>query len=274
MQPMSSPLASDQPKLRYIAGGADGDGDEPNPNEGDGTEPKPETPQYVSAEEFRQFQAQSQESAKALTEAINLMRSAVERTPAPAQPAPSNEPIVSREEYIRAVQEGDVDKVARYESQIETRFASRIGQMEQAGTNAIADLNKRTTVGNLPYYERFKKEIDTLVGTLPANLKMSPDVYKYAHDKVVGEHVTELVSEAKEAALRKPAGEDIESPSAGRSGRAVRGTSGDKIPTPRDLGGEEVEQALAFRGMDGDMQAQKMGYKSWADYMEKTKEYR
>jgi len=272
---------SDQPnprRLPFIAGGAEGDPDEPNPNEPEGGEETPPQPQFVSAEEFRQFREQQTQQASALTEAINAMREAVtaSRQAPPAReetPRRDEQPPVSREEYVEAIQNGDIKKVERYEAQQEARVAARLGQLEATGSSAIAELNKRTEVGTLPYYTRYKKDIDALVDSLPQHLKMSAGVYKYAHDKIVGEHVTELIAEEREAALRKPKDDDVEKLPSGRSGRQSREETG-RVPTPRDLGGQDVEDALAFRGIDGDTQARKLGYKSWADYMEKTKEYR
>lgn len=264
-------------KLPFIAGGAEGDADEPNPNEPDGGEGTP--PQFVSTEEFKQFREEQARQSTALTEAINAMRSAVEASNRPREvvreePRREAAPVVTREEYVEAVQNGDIKKVEQYEAQQEARVAARLNQLESTGTSAIAELNKRTEVGSLPYYTRFKKDIDTLVESLPPHLKMSAGVYKYAHDKIVGEHVQEIIAEEREAALRKPTtDEPIDRVPAGRSGRET-GRETSRVPSPRDLGGQEVEDALAFRGMDADTQARKLGYKSWADYMDKTKEYR
>src|SRR3972149_1104011 len=75
-------------RLPFIAGGADGEPDEPNPNESE-----PTAPQFVPAEEFRQFQTTMQGSMSALTEALTGMRQTMDTTLSrQREPVPTPDP--------------------------------------------------------------------------------------------------------------------------------------------------------------------------------------
>lgn len=262
-------------KLPFIAGGAEGEIDEPNPNESPETPP---APQFVPAEEFRSFQQTMQGSMSALTEALTGMRQTMDMSASRQResdvPRPSDTQV-TRAQYVQAIQEGDLATVERWDAQRDTAVAQRISQLESTGMDQFSQLNKRSEVVGLKYYDRFKKDIDAMVDALPPQIKMRPGVYQYAHNAIVGQHIDVLTSEAQEAALRKPTADAKPESLNGRSrsGREV-GAQTTKMPSAYDLGGETAEAALAFRGMTEDDQARRMGYKDWPDYMLKTAEYR
>ena len=243
-------------------------------------EAQPSPPAFVPAEEFRSFQQTMQGSMSALTEALTSMRATMDMTAQQSrrreeEPRSAPEATVSRAQYVEAIQQGDVALVERYEAQQEAKIAARISQLEATGMNQFSQLNKRTETGGLEYYQRFQKEIDAMVESLPPQVRMQPGCYAYAHNAVVGQHAKELIAEAQEAALRKPTvAERPESLTGrGRSGREA-GKDATAVPSAYDLGGEAAEQALQMRGMTQDDQARKMGYADWKDYMTKVAEYR
>lgn len=271
----NSGLSSDNasPRLPFIAGGADGDVDEPNPNEPE----TPSAPQFVPADEFRQFQTTMQGSMSALTEALTGMRQSMDMTVSrqrESAPAPDPAGQVTRAQYVAAVQEGDLATVERYETQREAGYAARLNQLEATGMDQFSQLNKRGEIGGLKHYTRFQKEIDAMVDALPPNIKMRPGVYSYAHNAIVGQHMDELLAEAQEAALRKPKADEKPESLSGRARSGREATTAAKVPSVYDLGGETAEAALAFRGMTDDDMAKRMGYEGWTDYMIKTAAYR
>lgn len=245
---------------RPISGGSDA-GETPE------TPEAPPQPTYVTAEAFQQAQQQTANVLAQLNETMQSLSNALSRPVAPAAPPPT-QGGVTLAQYVEALQTGDVAVVERYQQQQEVSWVQKhVAPLQEQGLNAIANLTAHTTTQGLPYYSRWKKEIDAWVANMPPNLRMEPGVYKAAHDAVVGSHAADLISEAKEAALRgDPA--PAESADAGRRGRG--GVPVSKAPTPEDLGGAAAVAALRSVGKDSDTFARKLGYDSWEDYMTKT----
>ena len=246
---------------RPISGGSDG------PEDGTPPEPAAPAPSYVTAEAFQQAQQQTANVLAQLNETMQNLSHALTRPVAPAAPAPAPGGVTLAQ-YVEALQTGDVAVVERYQQQQEASWVQRhVAPLQEQGLNAIANLTAQTSTATLPYYQRWKKEIDAWVANMPPNLRMEPGVYKAAHDAVVGSHAADLINEAKEQALRgEPA--PAESSDAGRRGRG--GVPVSKAPTPADLGGAAAEAALRSVGKDSDSFAKKLGYESWEDYMTKT----
>jgi hypothetical protein len=233
----------------------------------------------VPLEEFRASQAQTQQTLAALNETMSALRegiSAASSRPQYVMPPQTQGRALTRGQWIEAVQTGNEEVIAAYEEQQkQALLAEHVHPLRDNGLEAIANLTRNTTVGQLPYYQRFKKEIDGFIQNLPAGMRMSAEVYQTAHEVVVGRHAAELIQEAKEAALRgDPA--PAEPADAGR--RSVRagggggGTARDH-PSVEDLGGRDAMDALAGAGKDPDAMAQRMGYANWKDYMTKTRDY-
>ena len=232
----------------------------------------PPAPTFVTAEEFRTSQAQVNQTLAALNETMQRLAEGA-RSPAPQYVPPSPAPArITRAQFIEAVQQGDERMIEAYEDQQkQALLAEHVHPLRDNGLEAIANLTRTTTVGSLPYYQRWKKEIEQFIAALPAGMRMNPEVYQTAHEVVVGRHTAELIAEAREAALRGPA-PDAEPPSETGRGRGERPRTG--VPTPFDLGGQDAVEAIVGAGKDQDQMAQRMGYANWKDYMDKTAEYR
>jgi hypothetical protein len=131
-------------------------------------------------------------------------------TPSPVRP----EPVVqlvrpSEEEVAEAMVDGNKAKVAdllrkqRAYDQNEQQRA--FGNLTAQGGAAIGSIAKQAAA-TLPFYKRFKKEIDQMVDEyLAANPGTigSYDIYERAHTIVRGNHTEELIEEAREEAIRK-----------------------------------------------------------------------
>lgn len=233
----------------------------------------PAPPQYVPLDEFRASQAQTQQTLAALNETMAALRdgiSAATRSHAPAPPAAAR---LSRAQFIEAVQTGNEDVIAAYEEQQkQALLAEHVHPLRDNGLEAIANLTRNTTIGTLPYYQRYKKEIDGFIQNLPAGMRMTPEVYQTAHEVVVGRHTAELLAEEREKALR---GEPAPAEPVDTGRRPARGGAPrSDHPTVEDLGGRDAMDAMVGAGKDADGMAQRMGYLNWKDYMTKTDEYR
>ena len=231
----------------------------------------PAPPQFVPLEEFRASQAQTNQTLAALNETMAALRDGLTRAQQPQWTPPQPRQVISRGQFIEAVQTGNEEVMAAYEEQQkQALLAEHVHPLRDNGLEAIANLTRSTTVGALPYYQRYKKEIDGFIQNLPAGMRMSPEVYQTAHEVVVGRHIAELTAEAKEQALRGEA----PPPEPADTGRRNRGGAPrSTAPTVEDLGGRDAMDAMAGAGKDPDGMAQRMGYANWKDYMEKTAEY-
>lgn len=67
----------------------------------------------------------------------------------------------------------------------------------------IANVVKDQVSSKLPYYTKYKDEIDKFLEQAPAASRTHPDMHKWAHDAIVGRHVADIAKEAAEEAVRK-----------------------------------------------------------------------
>jgi hypothetical protein len=152
-----------------------------------------------------------------------------------------------------------------------------IEPLQNYGVSTIGELSRRITVGSMPHYPRYKKEIDERLAALTPEVRANPAVIEMVYNSIVGVHATELAREAAEAAVRQ-AQEAATKPASGTPGSgaspAQRPTE-TEVPDVARIGGEAGLDALAHKGrggQDADSFAQSMGYKSWADYMKMHEE--
>ena len=147
-----------------------------------------------------------------------------------------------------------------------------IDPLEQVGLGAIANLTEQVASAGMPHYKRFEKEIKTRLAAVPAASRLNPEVHKWVYNAIVGEHAEELANEAAEAAVRKS--REPAQTGGGGSTRSTGGIAGNHgVPTVAEAFGSQAEMALRTVGRTPDAQYQRMGYKSYADYLEKCKEY-
>ena len=144
------------------------------------------------------------------------VKAALAEMPKPAAaPAPvlqQQAPLLSRpsaEQVADAIEKGNKDEVAKLlrqrDAYDEQRSNAALGNLSSQGGAAISSI-ARTSATGLPYYKRFKKDIDGMVNDfLSANpsAMATPEVYERAHDIVKGQHIDEIIAETREEAIRK-----------------------------------------------------------------------
>lgn len=233
-------------------------------------------PQYVPLDDFKK----TQQLLESMSDRFNQLQDNFNAVVASrlnddpsrsSSPAPSPAPDFDPNELELALQEGKgADKVLKA---IDARIAKqnaqileKLNQLESTGVSSIADLSRVVAASEMKHYARYKKEIDTYVGRLPANLRMNKDVYVAAHNVIVGAHLEELLKEEREKVLREVADPNFVNTQTGINGRKKEDAP--KIPSVEQLLGKEAADALSSVGRTADQHAKRLGYKDWAAYAE------
>lgn len=200
----------------------------------------------------------------------------------PGQPAPAQRehPGISDAELDQAVLSGHgaaeriralVDR--QINAGLERVVREHVDPLRTFGTETLANLSHEVSLKQMPYYNKFKKEIDQGVAGLDPQLRANPAVLKMVHDAVVGSHANDLVSEAGEQAIRQAQEEATRgtvTPGTG-SGREPKREQAE-VPTAEAIGGRDALDALSHKGptgqgQDQDAFARSLGYSDWKSYM-------
>lgn len=228
---------------------------------------KEESPQYVTKAEYDQTLTVLQ----SLQTGIQTLTSGFNAVVADRQARKEEPQIedVTDEEIEEALRSGEGAGKFRkmVNASVEKLRRDVLGPELAAGFGALEGLTREVSATKMPYYDKYKKEIDEYVGALTPQQRLRPEAYKTAHDYVVGLHVTEILAEQAEASKRQKNEPPQGGLPGGAPGRQARG--GETRETSFQFS-EENHNALAVKGYTPDMQAQRMGYKSWQDYMDKT----
>lgn len=257
--------------IPFICGGAPDDGNQT------GDEPidtpsavAPPPPSFVPADEFKTFQTSIMDRLDEMRQGMAAMRTAPQ---APMAIAPAADRI-SEEQFENAVTVGDGKVVRAYIRQEKDDLKrEHIDPLSAVGLDGLANLTKQVTFKEMPRYEKYKKEIDASLATLPAATRLNPEVLKVMYDAVVGRHADEIEADARQSAART---RDAEPAEGAPTRRAARVPTGDQIRTVEDLAGDEGIKALGELGRggkDANEFARALGYDSWKDYMKKTEAY-
>lgn len=228
----------------------------------------PAPPTFVPSEDFKVFQTQISGTLQGITDALSQLSKTI--VPAGRSDAAPVDRVKDEEieEALRTGQGGGVFRRLVKEHVDELRTTD-IDPLRNEGLAAIGDVVAGSMRKELPYYDRFQKEIDEYVSKMPPNLRIRPEAIRMAHNAVVGAHAAEIVNEAKESALR---GGGEQKGGAAPPAGSGRQTGGGGVPTVEEVMGKDAADALAFRSMDGDALARKMGYKDWPAYAAMAKE--
>lgn len=211
---------------------------------------------------------------------INIL--ATERTTPAPQASKGFQRTVSVEDIDRAIDDGDTKKVnalqLRYNSEtIQEQMAgvsTQIQSLQHQGISMIADVVKGQTSSKLPYYEKYKKEIDEFLDKAPPESRTHPDMYKWAHDAVVGRHIEDIAKEAGEAAVRKhmDGGGGYQPGAGGGGGSESQGTL--TIENVYGDDAKDIKRLLQNKNINMDQYAQRRGYADAQAYLAHVKKFR
>lgn len=235
--------------------------------------PPEKPPEPTQSEEYKRLEGiisqQNQQFTQQFTQLqdnFNAMLASVGNRP-PASASPEDD--VSEQELDEALDQGK--GAAKFTRAMDLRvrkqdklIQAKLAEIEEKGVAAISGIAKEMALSKMPHYKKYKSEVDAYIDQLPPAAKLNGPVYKVAYDAVVGSHMDEIVKADREAILR-----EVANPNAVTlPGKPARGQEGDegKIPTVEELFGKEAAEALVAVGRSSDQHAQRMGYKSWAEY--------
>lgn len=133
---------------------------------------------------------------------------------------------------------------------------SRIDPLAATGGTALRNLALRAARADMPYYDRFKSEIDNAVKNLPPDKAADPDVIVDVHDYLVGKNSKAIMAEERQAWEKERDKPKPTQVSSGRGNlRAVPGKPGSK---GGKLTPEDVFDAAALASL-GDLGKNKNG---------------
>lgn len=228
---------------------------------------------------------QLQQTVTALSERVTALaerQPQVVVQPAAAAPAAPVNRGISDEELDQAFLSGQgaaqrvralVDRAVNEATQ--RVIDQHVKPLQEFGVNAMANLSQDVAMGRMPYYPKYKKEIDQRLAALDPAIRTNTAALKMVHDAVVGEHAQDLIREAGEEAVRKAQEEATKGATQPGTGAGRPEREAPEVPTAERLAGDEGMSALSHKGSGGQSQddfARGLGYKDWADYMKQYDE--
>lgn len=241
--------------------------DAPPPQNPDSSSPP--SPQFITAD---QFNAGLTRLAETFQESLRTIAAARNTDPM-VQQQPLTINLPSDQEVLEEIQAGGLNKLKQVvNGVVEKVKKEHIEPFQNVGMDILGKQAKQLAIlsGEMPHYNRFKKEIDSAIQNLPPGQRISSEVYKGIHDLIVGQNFTVLERERQEAAIRTAREKaDTTLPGSTSGRQAPQNTDPNKVPSAVELYGEDAAAALGMLGKGGktqDVFAQSLGYKDWADY--------
>lgn len=240
-----------------------------------GEEPQQQgQPQYVTVDMLGGIQQQLQQLGSQVQQMVGA-NAAPQQQQRPQEAPKFRE--VTDQELKEAFEDGDFQQYnalmqarqAKQQYEQEQRVEQRIKQLEQVGLSSIAGLTRQMVTQQLPYYNQFKDQIDAFVQQLPPDQQLNPEVYKHAHNMVVGspENMEKIIEQKIEQRVRQAANGVRTQQSGGRQQQrqGMQQGQGQMFELT-----EDEQDELAYKGYDTDQFARRLGYASWEDYMNQT----
>lgn len=231
-------------------------------------------PQFVPLEEFNKAMS----TIATLNASLQRMEGRLDEASATRDRAISSDkplasqPTVTLAEIETALAEGKgADKLAKYvQESVDAALASfkitNVDPIQNIGFSTMESLTKEIVKPKMPHYNKYPKEVDDAIAKLPTHLRLHPEAQLFAYKAVIGSHVDEIVTEAKEAALRASSSDDGGTQPGAGSGRANAGAGSAKTPDAAALFGPEAADALRAKGVSQEDHAKRLGFKSWDDF--------
>lgn len=227
-------------------------------------------PAYVTVD---QMQAMIEAQGKQMQETLATL---LAPATAPAtMPEPEFEAEVSDDEMFAALEEGDNKKILQLQQRQRKRDRQiaehQMNQLRQEGSQWIGNVNLKLAEEKFPDYGKYKKEIDGVLATFPANLRADDGIIEFVYNSVRGKHMDEELETRKkqweEAQKRQANLEPTGDPSPGTR------RQGQRYEEDEPYFSSDVDEALRFAGRSRDEQARRLGYTNWAEYEAMAREY-
>lgn len=232
-------------------------------------------PSFITQEQLNQALnpfMQAMDTMKSSMEALAAARNSDSQVR--TAPTPINIPTDA--EILEEIQAGGITKLKQIiKGAVDEVRDKELRPFQQQGMQMLATQAEQLAKmsGNMPHYDRFKKQIDTVLKSLPADQRTNAEVYKTVHDMVVGQNLSTLLQEKEEATVRSYREKNDTSLPGGAGGRQPSGESkADGVPSFEEHFGKEGLASLKStkNHETPDSWCQKMGYKDWPDYYTKA----
>lgn len=253
--------------------------DKPNdkPNE-------PAQPQYVTVDQFNAVNAALQNLTTQLGQfhsRIDVLATPRREEPGAVAPASTFQRTVSQADIDKAYDDGDYKRAGQLQSTFiqetikESTLAtqSQIAQLQTTGMTMIANVVGTQAKDKLPYYTRFKDQIDKMLEKVSPDLRANPEMHKWAHDAVVGQNVEIITKEASEGAVRKA----LDGGAGYVPGQSGTPTHKDGQLTPEAAYGSDwgdIQRLLKAKNITIEEHARRLGHSDVQAYLKKVKQSR
>lgn len=228
-------------------------------------------PKSDPQDDVKQLVAGLQQQITTLTSSLGAVTAAVQ-APRTAEPTEPKFTEVSDRMLEEALEEGDYTKYNTLQNerqrQRDYRFEQKLDALQQMGVERIGSLVKDVTKRELPHYEKYQDEIETVLQTIPPEQRMSREAHEMAYKLTMANHMDDIIKEEVSRQLEtRDRPETVQPNVRGGSGtRSYNSTSGN--PTIEvELPSQEALAALESKGLNPDTFAQRMGYENWAAYV-------
>lgn len=234
----------------------------------------PQTPSYVTADEFRSMQTtvqQAFEGINASLQALAAARNMPLGTGKTETPEPTLDDIAS--EFEQGNVKAGLSKVMGVIKSDRERTAQILRAKDEENARSLAAMAKEMTFSardakgalKFPHYDRYKKEIDALLAQSPVEALRDPKAFEWTYNLVVGQHLNELINEAQQAATRSPR-ETSNVATPGQINRAEAPGAG----SIEGLSQQEID-ILASMGRTPESYAKSLGYANVQDWLKARK---
>lgn len=250
----------------------------------------PPPPSYATKDELQAFSVNLQTLTSKLAEIGGQIDVLSNQSRQPAAVQQNNAPqapsrTVTQEHIDAAIDAGDFRKVAQLQRTMqledireqETRFASQLQQLQQAGSAAISNLVVGRAEKELPYYNVYRAEIEKFISQMPADARTNAELYKFAHDAVVGAHIDEIKQKEREMAVRQQMDGGTNGYKPGEVGQGRIGSNNNdpnKSLTLASVYGEnakDIQRLLDQKGITLAQHAKKLGYADEQTFLKNAK---
>lgn len=141
-----------------------------------------------------------------------------------------------------------------------------VDPLRNYGVGMFSNLTMRQIKGEMPHYERFKKDIDAQLAAMPPETRANPEAVKYIYNSVVGENMGVLIQDEVEKQLRQKA-DTTATTDAASGGRSRVNPKKDEPLNAEEVFGREAMQSLRAVNRDPEQFVKSLGYESMDEYL-------
>ena len=176
---------------------------------------------------------------------------------APQQQA--TEPLITDEEIEEALREGS-GAAGKFRKLVDNAVGrvvkDHIDPLRNTGLNAIAGTVMELTQAKMPYYNKYKDEVDRYINSLTPEMRLNSQAILACYNTVVGSHFSEILNEENQKNVRQAAAGVI-----APKGRVTK-KDAEEVRDAEEI----APNALDDIGRDQESFARKLGYGSWKEY--------